>query len=61
MNKELKKEILKWLLENENHWQRENACRKIFRAYVYDSDGNYLIGGKVISDFISEADKLIYG
>ena len=61
MNKELKKEILNWLLENENQWQRIIACIEVFRAYIYNSDGNYLIGGEVVSDFISEADKLIYG
>ena len=59
--KELKKEILNWLLDHENEWQRVNACHKEFRPYIYNEEGNYLIGGKNVSEFISKADKLIYG
>lgn len=61
MYKELKAEILKWLLEHENEWQRVNACTKAFRQYIYNTDGNFLIGGNIVSDFITEADKLLYG
>lgn len=61
MYKELKAEILKWLLEHENEWQRVNACTEAFRAYIYNADGNYLIGGQNVSEFITEADKLLYG
>lgn len=61
MFKELKQAILNWLLENESQWQRVNACVKAFRAYIYDENGNYLIGGQVISKFIVDADKLLYG
>ena len=61
MYKELKQAIINWLLENENAWQRTTACREAFRAYIYDADGNYLIGGENVSNFISAADKLIYG
>lgn len=60
MYKELKQAVIEWLLENENQWQRVNACRKNFRSYIYDTEGNYLIGGEIVNDFISEADKLIY-
>lgn len=60
MSKELKKAIIQWLLENENEWQRTNACRENFRNYIYDSNGNHLIGGEVVSDFVSKAEKLIY-
>ena len=60
MQKELKKEILKWLLENENKWQRLNSCKEEFRNYIYDNEGNYLIGGEAVSDFIDKADDLIY-
>lgn len=60
MHKELKKEIIKWLLENENRWQRLNACTKEFRNYIYNDEGNYLIGGEEVSNFIEEADDLIY-
>lgn len=61
MYKELKKAILDWLLDNENEWQRVNACREKFRVYIYNEDGNYLIGGEVVSKFITDADKLLYG
>lgn len=61
MFKELKQAILNWLLENESQWQRVNACIKVFRAYIYDENGNYLIGGQVVSKFIADADKLLYG
>ena len=59
-HKELKKEIIKWLLENENKWQRLNSCKEEFRNYIYDDEGNFLIGGKDVSDFVREANNLIY-
>lgn len=61
MYKELKKAIILWLLDNENKWQRTNECCKVFRAYIYDADGNYLIGGEIVSKFITDTDKLLYG
>ena len=61
MHKDLKKAIVNWLLDNENAWQRTNACHHEFRPYIYNSDGNYLIGGQEVSEFIHEADKLLYG
>jgi hypothetical protein len=60
MYKELKKEIINWLLDNENIWQRTNACHEAFRPYIYDSEGNYLIGGEVVSQFIRDAEKLLF-
>ena len=61
MYKELKQAIINWLMEHENTWQRASACREAFRPYIYDGDGHYLIGGETVSNFISAADKLIYG
>lgn len=61
MYKELKKAIIDWLLENENQWQRVTVCHEEFRPYIYNADGNYLIGGQNVSDFIKAADKLLYG
>lgn len=61
MNRKLKIAIINWLIAHESEWQRVNACREAFRAYIYDADGNYLIGGETVSDFIPAADKLIYG
>lgn len=60
MPKELKAAIIKWLLENENQWQRVNACTEAFREYIYNKNGNYLIGGESVAEFIRAADKLIY-
>ena len=60
MRKELKKVIMDWMFENESRWQRVNSCRKDFREYIYNSEGQYLIGGEDVSDFISRADELIY-
>lgn len=60
MNKELKKEIFDYLYENETLWQRVNMCRKEFKEYIYDRNGNYLIDGEIVSNFIELADKLLY-
>ena len=60
MYKELKKAILEWLLDNEDCWQRVNSCHEEFRAYIYDANGNYLIGGENVSRFIKQADDLLY-
>ena len=61
MYMELKQEIIKWLMENPNTWNRNNACREAFREYIFNSEGNYLIGGENVSNFITAAEKLIYG
>lgn len=57
---ELKKAIIDWLIENKTTWQRVNECRNAFRQYIYDANGSYIIGGEVVSDFISKADELLY-
>ena len=62
MNKELKKDIIDWLIENENLFNRVNNCVEHFREYIYDKNGNFLkygIGSKT-HDFIVAADKLLY-
>lgn len=61
MYKELKKVILEWLIEHEHDFDRVNTCHKYFRQYIYDDHGEYIIGGKDTSDFIENADKLLYG
>ena len=57
---ELKKAIIDWLIENKNAWQRVNECHEHFRQYIYGTGHDYIIGGKVVSDFISAADKLLF-
>lgn len=58
--RELKKAIIDWLFDNFNEWQRVNACHNAFRQYIYNSEGNYIIGGKDVSDFISRIDKALF-
>lgn len=53
MNKELKKVIVLFVVENENDFQLVNNTVEKFRPYIYDSSGSYLIGGQDVSDFIS--------
>lgn len=60
-DKELKKQIILWLLEHENEYQRVNTCIDEFRNYIYSDNGNYLIGGENVANFIKNADKLLYG
>jgi hypothetical protein len=59
MNKELKKAIILWMLDNQNEFQLVNATTKKFRPYIYDSEGEYLIGGEKVSNFITGFDKLL--
>ena len=58
---ELKKAIINWLVDHENEWQRLNACTAHFRRYIFDEDGNYIIGGEIVCDFIKRADELLFG
>ena len=60
MSKELKKAIIEWLFENEKQHQIINACSTNFNDYIFSKQGNYLIGGEVIHDFIVKAENLIY-
>ena len=57
---ELKKAIINWLFDNANAWQRINACCEYFRPYIYNNDGNFLIGGEEVYNFIIDAEKSIY-
>lgn len=59
MRLELKQAILNWIIENINEFQLVNACHKAFREYIYNAEGNYLIGGEKVSQFIDDAIKLI--
>lgn len=59
MKKELKKAIIDFIFEKEKEFQLHNATIEKFRPYIYDSNGNYLIGGEEVSIFISKAVKLL--
>lgn len=59
MHFELKKAIIEYMFDTHNDFQLHNNTVDQFRPYIYDSDGNYLIGGKEVSEFIATAVKLI--
>ena len=59
MNKELKQAIINFIFDNSKDFQLHNAVVSKFKAYIYDPEGNYLIGGKDVANFIDEAIKLI--
>jgi hypothetical protein len=58
MNKKLKDAIIKNVQENVNDFQLVNTVVDNFRAYIYDADGDYLIGGEKVSNFIVDFIKL---
>ena len=51
MNIELKKAIYNWICDNAN----------LITAYIFTSDGNYLIGGEEVCKFIESECGLIVG
>jgi hypothetical protein len=53
MNNELKRAIVNWLLDNKNLSNKINLCTDTFRQYIYDNNGNYIICGKQVIDFIT--------
>tara|TARA_R110000868_G_scaffold400868_1_gene675590 strand:+ start:2711 stop:2896 length:186 start_codon:yes stop_codon:yes gene_type:complete len=59
MKKELKQAIVNFILDNEKMFQIINGTTDNFRAYIYDSKGDYLIGGKDVHIFIKDAIKLL--
>ena len=58
---ELKKAIIEWIIENINEFQITNECIKNFRQYIYDSNGEHLIGGEKVYNFINSAIELLRG
>lgn len=59
MKKELKQAIINFIFENEKEFQLHNATKKEFKGYIYNSQGNYLIGGEDVANFIRDAIKLL--
>ena len=51
--------IFNYLIDNRSEFNLHNATTSHFRAYIYDDQGEHLIGGEQVSDFISDAIKLI--
>jgi hypothetical protein len=59
MRTELKKAIIDFIFENEKEFQITNRTIQHFREYIYNAEGNFLIGGEDVSEFIDKAIKLI--
>ncbi len=59
MKKELKQAIVNYIFDNEKDFQLVNNTTDKFRAYIYDSKGEYLIGGDDVKDFINQAIELL--
>lgn len=56
---ELKQQIIKYIFDNKDDFQLTNATVNNFREYIYNAQGEYLIGGELIAQFISKAIDLI--
>ncbi len=59
MNIQLKKEIILFIIVNDKEFQITNCVVNKFRNYIYDDQGNYLIGGKEVTNFIHTSIDLI--
>lgn len=59
MQHSLMQAILNYLIDNRNEFNLHNATKSHFKPYIYDDKGEYLIGGEQVSEFISDAIKLI--
>jgi hypothetical protein len=59
MKTELKKAIVNFIFENEKLFNLHNSTTEKFRPYLYDSTGNYLIGGEDVANFIKDTVKLL--
>jgi hypothetical protein len=59
MRKELKQAIVNFIFENDKEFQLLNRTKEVFREYIYNSKGNYLIGGEDVALFIEQSIKLI--
>ena len=59
MKYQLMQAIFNYLIDNRNEFNLHNVTIEQFKPYIYDDTGNYLIGGEQVSQFISDAIKLI--
>lgn len=57
---ELKRAIVNWYCDNYKSFASPDECVKVFKAYIYDEKGEYLIGGKEVFDFIHDVRIIIY-
>ena len=54
INRELIRNIMLWIIENEEDVQIKNNCVNNFKDYIYNKNGDYWIGGEQIDNFIYE-------
>ena len=59
MNTKLKQAIVNYIIENEKEFQLPNKTIATFSAYIYDKNGEYLIGGDDVIEFIRTAISLL--
>lgn len=59
MHTELKKAIINHIFDHSQDFQIVNNTVSFFRQYIYDSKGNYIIGGEEVYNFIKNAIDLI--
>ena len=59
MNIELKQAIVNYIFKNIYDFQIVNSTIDQFKNYIYDKEGEYLIGGGDIAKFIKDANNLI--
>ena len=59
MNHTLQKAICEWVFNNLDEFQIVNRCMNEFRAYIFDAQGDYLIGGAQVANFIQQFIKLV--
>lgn len=59
MHIKLKQAIVNWLIDNRECYRRNAACREEFRQYIYDKNGNYIIGGEEVSNFITNIEEIL--
>ena len=59
MNTELKKAIFNYMADNHKQFSLVNNTTDEFRAYIYNANGDYLIGGEDVGEFIRQVDKLL--
>lgn len=54
MNQTLKEKIIQSVIDNRNEFQLYNYITNEYKAYIFDTQGEYLIGGEEIANFIRE-------
>ncbi len=54
MPNQLKDRIITYIQENSTEFQIINNTKQVFQNYIYDTQGEYLIGGKEVAQFITD-------